>query len=90
MPKNKTPKNKLPNIAQRIRDIRYYKGMKQQAVSLSLEVSQQSYSLLEKQANNARLSTLVRICDVFQIPLSYLVSHEPINRENILKHTINN
>lgn len=61
-------------IASRIRKIRELSGWKQLAVADSLNISQQAYSVLEKGAENAKLNTLRKFCDVMNVKLSYLMA----------------
>ena len=71
-------------IANRIRKIREIRGWKQTAVASSMNITQQGYSFLEQGANNARLETLKRFCDVMHIDLAFLVAVDvPITSETV-------
>ena len=71
-------------IASRIRKIREIRGWKQTAVASSMNITQQGYSFLEQGANNARLETLKRFCDVMDVDLAFLVAIDvPITAETL-------
>ena len=74
-------------IASRIRKIREIRGWKQTAIASSMNITQQAYSCLEQGANNARLETLKRFCDVMQVELPFLIAIDvPITEETIAKY----
>ena len=70
------------DLAPRIRKIREIKGRKQITVALAMNVTQQAYSCLEQRADNCRLETLKRFCEVMEVELSYLVALDvPVTEE---------
>jgi transcriptional regulator with XRE-family HTH domain len=74
-------------MAARIRKIREISGLKQAAVAASLQITQQAYFGLEKSADNAKLTTLRRFCNVMNIELSFLIAEDiPVTAENIEKY----
>lgn len=74
-------------IASRIRKIREVRGWKQTAIASSMNITQQAYSCLEQGANNARLETLKRFCDVMKIELPFLIAVDvPITEETIERY----
>ena len=73
-------------IASRIRKIREIRGWKQAAIASSMEITQQAYSCLEQGANNARLETLKRFCDVMNVELPFLIAVDvPITEETLAR-----
>lgn len=75
-----------PHIADRIRQIRIRRGIKQSAVAQALDCSQQNYSILESDAKNPQLSTLLKLCTVLDVELWYLLSPMPVTDETLQKH----
>ncbi|HLP49885.1 MAG TPA: helix-turn-helix transcriptional regulator [Chitinophagales bacterium] len=74
-------------MAARIRKIREISGLKQAAVAANLQITQQAYFGLEKSADNAKLTTLRRFCNVMNIELSFLIADDiPVTAENIEKY----
>jgi transcriptional regulator with XRE-family HTH domain len=73
-------------IASRIRKIREIRGWKQAAIASSMEITQQAYSCLEQGANNARLETLKRFCEVMHVELPFLIAVDvPITEETLAR-----
>ena len=73
------------SLANRLRKIREYRGMKQSAVASEMNVTQQAYSCLETRAGNVKMETMQRFCDVMKIELSFLLAYDvPVNDENLL------
>ena len=71
-------------IASRIRKIREIRGWKQVAVATAMNITQQAYSCLEQGANNARLETLRKYCNVMNVELAYLVATDvPVTEETL-------
>ena len=71
-------------IAARIRKIREIRGWKQVAVASAMKITQQAYSCLEQSANNARLDTLKRYCNVMNLEVAYLVATDiPVTEETL-------
>lgn len=74
----------MTTMESRIRKVREIRGWKQAAVASSMNITQQAYSCLEQSADNARLDTLRRFCDVMKIELSFLVAtNVPVTEETI-------
>ncbi len=75
------------SIAQRIRKIREIKAWKQSAAAMALGITQQAYSVLEKEGSVARFDTLKKFCDVMGIELIYLLSEDlPVTEETMHKY----
>jgi transcriptional regulator with XRE-family HTH domain len=71
-------------IAERMKEIREYRGLKQFTVANAMGVSQQAYSLFENKSGNQKVETLKRFCRVVNVDLSFLVASEiPITDANI-------
>lgn len=75
-----------PEIATRIRQIRLRRGIKQSAVAEALGCTQQNYSILECDAKNPLLSTLLDLCKVLDVELWYLLSPMPVTDETLQNH----
>ena len=75
-----------PHIAARIRQIRLRRGIKQGAVASALGCTQQNYSILECDAKNPLLSTLLQLCSVLDVELWYLLSPLPVTDETLQNH----
>lgn len=75
-------KSKEYNLSDRIRKVREVRGWKQTAVAISMNITQQAYSCLEKKGR-VRLETLIRFCEVMEIEASFLLSNLPVNEETI-------
>ena len=75
-----------PHIAARIRQIRLRRGIKQCAVAAALGCTQQNYSILECDAKNPLLSTLLQLCAVLDVELWYLLSPMPVTDETLQNH----
>ncbi len=74
-------------ISSRIRKIREIRGWKQTAIAASMKITQQAYSCLEQGADNARLETLRRFCDVTNVSLPFLIATDiPVTEENLQRY----
>jgi transcriptional regulator with XRE-family HTH domain len=73
-------------LADRIREIRTLKGWKQSKVADYMNISQQAYSNFEK-SNSPRIDTLIRLCEVMNIEISFLFAYKvPVTKESIEKY----
>ena len=62
------------------------RGWKQATLAASMKITQQAYSCLEQGANNARLETLKRYCDIMKVELPFLIAIDvPITEETLEK-----
>lgn len=56
-------------LANRLRQIRKEKDIKQETMAQKLSISQQAYSQLEKGQRNFSSELIVRLCNIFNIPV---------------------
>lgn len=70
-------------VAQRIRKIREVRGWKQTTIAGAMGITQQAYSCLEQESENARLRTLKRFCEQMNVTLAFLLSNVPITDETV-------
>lgn len=71
-------------LADRLRKIREYRGLKQSAVAQEMNVSQQAYSCLETKGANIKMETIQRFCNAMKIEVSFLLALDiPVNDENL-------
>jgi transcriptional regulator with XRE-family HTH domain len=72
------------SIADRIRQIRNYRGLKQAAVADMLGIHQQNYSTIERTNRKASLESLERVANVLEVDLLFLLATQvPVNKANI-------
>ena len=72
-----------PAIAARIKQIRLYRGIKQDYAASILEMTQQSYSLIESN-QDLRLSTILNVSKMLDVnPLFIMAVDIPINDATI-------
>lgn len=76
-------------LKRRIKEIRQRLGYKQQAMAAAMGCSQQAYCQLENNARRARIDKLEQLCAALQLPLTYLLSNEPVTDENLKQYTTN-
>lgn len=72
------------NLASRIRRVRNYRGLKQEAVAHDLNILQQAYSSIEL-GRDMRLSTLVKLCEVLRIDPAFLLSDKIVINDETLE-----
>lgn len=48
-----------------------------------MNTTQQAYSILERNADSARLDTLKRYCQAVGVSLAFLISETPINDKTV-------
>lgn len=72
------------NLPDRLRKIREYRGLKQSAVAMEMNVSQQAYSNMENNADNAKMDTIQRFCNAMKVELAFVLALDvPVNDENL-------
>lgn len=69
----------------RIKDLRMKKGMTQDGLSEKLGITKNAYQKIERGANGAKIDTLVRLAEIFDVSLDYIVcGKQPETLEQIL------
>jgi transcriptional regulator with XRE-family HTH domain len=71
-------KTKL-SISENIRLIRESQGYSQDYIAIKLDITQQAYSVIEKNPERATLSRLKEIAAILQVPLVTLLGEDEIN-----------
>ena len=71
------------NISQRVKKIRLIRNYNQGGVARMMNTTQQAYSILERNADTARLDTLKRYCQAVGVSLAFLISETPINDKTV-------
>ena len=69
-------KNKTLSIAENIRSLREKRGYSQEYMSEILNVSQQTYSLTEKNPERASLERIQKIAQILEVKISFLLDEE--------------
>jgi len=74
---------KKNNISENIRNIRESLGYSQEETASFLQMTQQAYSLIERQPEKASLTNLRKIASVLQVKVSTLIMEENNETQNI-------
>ena len=61
------------NFIEKLRSVRKAKGMSQSQIALMLQISRQAYNNYERGIRQPDYDTLVKIADILQISLDYLL-----------------
>lgn len=69
-------KNKPISIADKIRTLRENKGYSQEYMADMLEVSQQTYSLIEKKPEKSNLIRIQKLASILDVKVSFLLNEE--------------
>lgn len=69
-------KNKTQSISDNIRSLRERKGYSQEYMSELLDVSQQTYSLIEKRPEKTNLERIEKIASILEVKISFLLNEE--------------
>jgi transcriptional regulator with XRE-family HTH domain len=64
------------SVSENIRILRELKGLSQGAVADKLNITQQAYSQMEKNAESMSVKRLRQLCDVLQVDIASVVSEE--------------
>ncbi|GEM_PF-730559 len=74
----------INTIAERIREIRKFRGLKQSAVAGEMKITQQAYSHIETKSGNTKVGTLQKVCQVLGVELPFLMGDRiPVTTENM-------
>jgi len=63
-------------LAKRIRNIRLLKGLSQEYVASRMNMSQPAYSRIENKAGNCSFKTLLKLAEVLEVKITYLIDIE--------------
>lgn len=69
-------KNKTQSISDNIRSLREKRGYSQEYMSELLDVSQQTYSLIEKRPEKTNLERIEKIASILEVKISFLLNEE--------------
>lgn len=71
-------------IANRIKQIRELKGLKQHYVAQKLGITQQAYSAYEKEMGNKKINQLLKVAEVLEVDVCLFFAYDiPINTETV-------
>lgn len=71
-----------------IKNLRMKAGMTQDSLSEKLGITKNAYQKIERGANGAKIDTLVRLAEIFNVSLDYIVcGKQPQTLEQILNYT---
>lgn len=71
-------------MVKNLRLLREEKGLSQQALAEMLNISQQAVFKYEKSSNEPDISTLIKLADIFEVTVDYLIGNTDI-REKVAK-----
>jgi len=75
----------MENFGQKLSDLRKFRGISQEQLATDLNISQSSVSNYELGVTKPDTEILKRICDYFNIPVTYMFSDE-----KLIFHTVEN
>ena len=83
--KKKTHKKKeIPQVANRMKELRKKKGITQIAAAKALEIDNRSYSQYENSIREPRFHTLIKIADFYDTSIDYLLMHDTAAPERVI------
>ncbi|WP_199883994.1 helix-turn-helix domain-containing protein [Anaerosinus massiliensis] len=71
----------------RLKDLRLSKNLTQKDVAKYINKTTQAYSLYERCERDPDSATLIKLADLFDVSIDYLLGRTNIPRSNILKET---
>lgn len=63
----------MNKLSERLKELRVAKGVSQQTVSEYLGITQRAYSHYEIGDREPSISTLIKLCDLFDVSADYLI-----------------
>ncbi|MES2621046.1 MAG: helix-turn-helix transcriptional regulator, partial [Bacteroidota bacterium] len=73
----------MTKLGERIKRIRELKGLNQKKIAVRMNISSQTYAVLEE-AKNLKYSTVKKFCEAIEIDPSFLLAEDvPISEETI-------
>ena len=63
----------MPTFSQRMEELRKKKGLSQKAVAEAVGITSRTYQRYEAGEREAAVSTLIRMADVYDVTVDYLV-----------------
>lgn len=70
-------------MVKNLRLLREEKGLSQQKLADMLNISQQAIFKYEKTANEPDISTLIRLAEIFDVTVDYLIGNSDIRERNV-------
>ncbi len=69
-------------MVKNLRLLREEKGLSQQALAEMLNISQQAVFKYEKSSNEPDISTLIKLANIFEVTVDYLIGNTEIRERN--------
>lgn len=75
-------------MVKNLRLLREKEGLSQQKLADILNISQQAIFKYEKTSNEPDIETLIKLADIFNVTVDYLIGHSDIREPNVKKNAV--